>query len=273
MRRAPPRGGAFLFRAKIPPVGHQTIAKLGEIRDEELHRAPGTHGPTRQFLLYAALRREQRAAMVAETSAGTETVRILTLAQSAFRELEALLAGRPTRLLDDVRDGEWTLRDLLRHAIATELRYREQVRYSATRADSETIAIPPERLPCDRLDPPDPTFADSRRGDLARTLGLLARAREETDSALAGLDDALLGRPSLWGEARIDVRERLHQIAAHLVEVTLQAEKMIRAAGESDGEARQIARRIWSWRGRHERLSRPELLVALDEELAAICLA
>src|SRR5947209_20067956 len=100
MRRAPPRGGAFLFRAKIPPVGHRTIAKLGEIRDEELHRAGGTDGPTRKFLLYAALRREQRAALEADGSGATEAARILTLAQSAFRELEALLAGRPTRLLD-----------------------------------------------------------------------------------------------------------------------------------------------------------------------------
>ena len=247
-----------------------TLARLVAISDDAPHRPSELRGPTRQFLLYAALRREQRAELNADGAAPSEAARILALAQSSYRGLEALLAGKDVRLIDDARDGEWSLRDLLRHAIATELRYREQVRYSAGREEGQPLAIPADRLPCDRLNPPDPEFAPSRTGGMDEALELLRRARERSDLALADLATASLGRPSLWGESQVDVRERLHQMAVHLTEVTLQAEKMLSAADQIDGEARRIVRRIWETRGRHERASPPDLLADLDGRLEAI---
>ena len=59
-------------------------------------------------------------------------------------------------------------------------------------------------------------------------------------------------------------------MGAHLVEVTLQSEKMLDAAGERSTEARRILRRVWATRGRHERASAPETVTMLDAQLAAI---
>ena len=236
------------------------IAALADLPDDALRRPFAAH--PLQFHLYAALRREQRAVVSATADRDREPPLILRFARSAFEELVALLAGR--ELLDSVRDGEWTLRDLLRHAIAVELRYCDQVLWSAQRRDDEPLAIPAERLSCDRLTPPSPEFADAERGDTSRVVELLGRARARTDVCVGDLPRSSLNRPSLWGTMEVDVRERLHQIAVHLVEVIVQAEKML---GEREPEPRRIVRRITAAREMHERLSPAIELRRLDDEL------
>lgn len=205
--------------------------------------------------------------MAARRGPSTEAARILDLAQAAYGDLVGLLVGRPDALLDTARDREWTLRDTIRHAIAVELRYREQVVYSASRDDDEPLAIPDARLPCDRLVPPaelDP----SRTAGLRDALELIGIARERTNVALARLADGVLTRPSLWGTARIDVRMRVHQIAAHLVETTVQIEKLL--AADDVTEARRIVRRCCATRGLHELWSAKAERAAIDDRYAAL---
>lgn len=222
-----------------------------------------------RFRLYAALRAEQRAVAEAAGAGPTEVAATLAQAQSAFRDLEALLLGRDDALLDSARDGEWSLRDLLRHLIAVELRYCAQAVYSAERPDGDPIAIPEVRLPCDRLAPPEPEFGATRSAGLAATLGLFDLARTRSDETLSRLSTTGLERPSNWGSLRVDVRTRLHQIAAHIVEGTVQAEKML-AQAEPFSEARAVVRRIWRARGLHERSSSSAILARLDAELVAL---
>ncbi len=81
---------------------------------------------------------------------------------------------------------------------------------------------------------------------------------------------AALHRPTLWGNSTIDVRERIHQIGAHLIEVLIQAEKML---GINDSEARRIVRRIAATRGMHEGLSEPSEIKRLDLELERLAQA
>jgi hypothetical protein len=234
-------------------------------------RAGDASGPTIQFLLYGALRREQAAAVAAVTS-DEEPPRILAFAQSAFEDLNALLVGRPPGIADAARDGEWTLRDLLRHAIAVELRYREQVLYSARRAADDPVAIPDALLPCDRLSPPEPEYRDTRDAPVGRALELFSQARRTTDERLRDLTSADLARPTLWGSSEVDVRERMHQIGVHIVEVVIQTEKMLDPA-HVPPEARRIVRRIAATRGLHERTSDASSLATLDAELSAIARA
>jgi hypothetical protein len=243
---------------------------LSSISDEQVHALVGEGASRRsvQFGLYAALRRELAAAAAATASGGDEISAILAFAQAAFRELETLVAHRTAADLDRHRDGEWNLRDLLRHAIAVELRYREQVAYSAARADGDPLATPEALLPCDRLSPPEPEFADSRAGDGARLAQLLGIARAGTDERLRGLTSGALGRPSLWGTTH-DVRERMHQIAVHIIEAILQTERMI-AAAAVEPEGRRIVRRIRAARGLHERRTGQDLCGRLDSELEAV---
>ena len=83
---------------------------------------------------------------------------------------------------------------------------------------------------------------------------------------LAKVPDAALTRPSLWGTALVDVRLRLHQMAAHLTESAIQTEKII----GTGGELRAIVRRCCITRGMHERWSREEERAVLDESYRAL---
>lgn len=215
--------------------------------------------------LYAILRAEQ--AVVASHAERTEVSRALDLAQAAYGDLVGVVVGREDALLDGARDGEWSLRDLLRHVIAAELRYAAQIDYSATRADGDPVPIPPDRLPCDRLSPPDPAFAGSRDGGIVEVLELVGVARRSTDTRLATLGDETLARPTRWGAHDTDVRTRLHQIGVHLTEAAIQAAKML---ADSPGDLRGIVRRLCFIRGLHERWSDSVARGELDRRYAKL---
>lgn len=241
------------------------LAAIARLPDSALSRQielDDTRTAPLQFALYDLLRHEQALVAGAE-SARSEIARILDLAQLAYGELVGLLIGRADGLLDTAWDGEWSLRDLLRHAIAVELRYAAQVEYAAIRRDEDPLAIPDERLPCDRLSPPEPEYADSRTGGLTRMLELLGQARVSSDRRLSGSADVVLGRPSLWGKMPMTVRMRLHQVVAHLFEVAIQSEKML-GVDASGTEARRILRRCSALRGLHETWSEPSARGELD---------
>ena len=250
------------------------LGRLAGLRDSELSRQVDV-APSKlpiHFVLLDLLRHEQAIAVGARRAAQSEIARILDLAQAAYGDLIGVLVGRSDADLDDTRDGDWSLRDVLRHAIAVELRYGAQVEYAALRGDEEPIAIPPERLPCDRLSPPEPQFAAARAAGVNQILELLGLARLTTDARLAAVPDDTLARPSLWGTQPMPVRMRAHQIAVHLTECAIQSEKCIAAKDVS--EARRILRRICASRGAHERWSDSAARAELDgryRQLAATC--
>ena len=249
-----------------PPL--RELGTVARLSDETLAQKVGAAGSRIPLgvALYGLLRREQAMFASGESRPRSEVSRILDFAQAAYGDLIAVLVGRDDSVLDTSRDGEWSLRDLLRHAIAVELRYAAQVDYSATRAESDPVEIRPSLLPCDRLSPPEPEFAGSRDGGILDVLELLGKARAGSDVRLANVPDTALTRPSLWGTARIDVRMRLHQIAAHLTESTIQIEKIVGSAGE----LRSIIRRCGTTRGMHERWSPAAERAVLDESYRAL---
>jgi len=246
----------------VPPPLRELAAFAGR-SDETLSEKVGAAGNriSRRDALYGLLRREQAIVASGESSSRSEVSRILDFAQAAYGDLVGILVGRDDRLLDSARDGDWSLRDVMRHAMAVELRYAAQVEYSAARAESDPVAIPPGLLPCDRLSPPEPEFAHSRDGLLLDLLELLGKARAGSDVRLAKVPDSALARPSLWGTMNLDVRMRLHQIAAHLTETTIQVEKIVGGVGE----LRATLRRCCLTRGMHERWSPEKERDVLDE--------
>ena len=227
--------------------------------------AVGDTSSSRRDSLYGLLRREQSLAASRQPSVRSEVSRILDFAQAAYGDLVGMLVGRDDRLLDSERDGDWSLRDVIRHAVAVELRYAAQVNYSATRGESDPMEIPQSLLPCDRLAPPEPEFARSQTGGINEILELLGRARESSDARLADIAEASLGRPSAWGSRLIDVRTRLQQIAVHLTETGIQVEKIV----GTSSELRAIVRRCCTMRGMHERWSPATARAILDESYRA----
>jgi hypothetical protein len=248
-----------------PPL--RDVAAVVKLTDEALAQPVriGDSRNSRRDVLYGLVRREQ-AILTSSPPVRSEVSRILDLAQAAFGDIVGVLIGRDDSLLDNLRDGDWSLRDVLRHAIAVELRYAAQVEYSATRAESDPIEIRPDLLPCDRLSPPEPEFSSSRNGGAVEVLELLGRARAGSDARLANVPDSTLPRPSLWGTVRIDVRMRLHQMAVHLTESAIQIEKIVGGGGE----LRAIVRRCCITRGMHERWSSPDERAVLDDLYQAL---
>ena len=238
-----------------------SLATLASLSDPELTREwwPFRGKRWDGYALYHALEEEQRAATEAPVER-IEAARILSLAQSAFGELRGLLGGLDDALLDrPPAEGEWSLRETLVHTIQVERSYRANVQYSIARTDGEPILMPSERRP-----KPDP--ADTAGGALELVTRFAAR-RAETDAALGEIAEAALARPTVWSNAEVDVRFRLHRFASHIAEHTYQCEKTIRSLGALGGDARAIAMRIGAMRGLHERRTDPARLRELDAAL------
>lgn len=90
-----------------------------------------------------------------------------------------------------------------------------------------------------------------------------------TVARLADVPDTALARPSLWTKFQMTVRMRAHQVAAHLSEVAVQAEKMLSDTPRGS-EGRRILRRCCVMRGAHERWSDPEGRAWLDARYEAL---
>ena len=186
-----------------------------------------------------------------------ESRRILSLAQRAFGDLRGLLIGLPADLLDQPpREGEWPVREILRHVVLVEGRYAVQTQYAVERADTDPLRVADDKLPT--LAKTDVT------GGISEVLTRVAEARAETDRRLlvqiAAEDQALvpaaaMARPTQWIQFDVDVRFRLHRFASHLVEHTVQCEKALAALGWQMTEGRRIVRRLTGLLGEIESLA------------------
>jgi hypothetical protein len=189
-----------------------------------------------------------------------EVAAALVLAQRAAGDLCGLIVGLPDTVLDaPPGGGEWTLREVLRHTVWTEPRFRVRSLWSVAHGAAGAEMMP------DTENPPEADVS----GDAASIIELLLAERATTDAEFAGLSEADLATPSTWSGHVVDVRFRLHRPASHLIEHTNQCEKVLHVLGRNPGEARQLVRAIWAARGGHERLSDARELRVLDEALAS----
>jgi hypothetical protein len=98
----------------------------------------------------------------------------------------------------------------------------------------------------------------------------LAATRSEFDRFGRNLGPEVLTRPTVWVGYTVDVRFRLHRIAAHLAEHTIHAQKALHALDRPPSEAREIVRRISVLRGAHEGRTAAAELDRLDAAHAAL---
>ena len=190
-----------------------------------------------RYALYHTLEDAQEILVRLVALAHPESRRILALAQRAFGELRGLLIGLPGDLLDrSPREGEWSIRETLRHIIVIEGRYAVQTRYAMERADSDPLRVADDRMPT-------PAQIDVT-GDVDAILGRVRDVRAETDRRLGHVPLAAMTRPTQWVQHDVDVRFRLHRFAAHMIEHTIQCEKTLAALGWRMTEGRRIVRRL-----------------------------
>jgi uncharacterized damage-inducible protein DinB len=239
----------------------EAMAQLAGIPDgrcSEPWQWPGRSGWPLQVrdALYRSLE-DELAAVAAQPPPPAESARLLAAGQRAWGELRGLLVGLPDRLLDERPTGgesaEWTLRQVLNHVLLVERRYREQVAYALRRSDEDPL----------RSEPSAAVLPAEEEGGMRDWIDRLARQREAA-AAFAELTAGQLLRAAVWAGYDVDVRFRLLRFAGHLVEHTVQAEKLLASAGHRIGEAHLIVRRISAARGAHELSTSPEELARLD---------
>jgi hypothetical protein len=203
-----------------------------------------------RYALYRTIEDTQEVLVAAMTQPHPESRRILALAQRAFGDLRGLLIGLPGDLLDRVpREGEWSIREILRHVIVIEGRYAVQTRYAVDRTDADPMRVADDKMPT-------PAQTDVS-GNVAQILARLGQVRAETDRRLGDLPPAAMTRPTQWMHYTIDVRFRLHRFAAHVVEHTVQCEKALALFGWRATEGRRIVRRLTALLGELEGLAGP----------------
>jgi len=177
----------------------------------------------------------------------SESRRILALADGAFGELRALLLGLPDELLDrSPGEGEWALRQALRHIIEIERRYLLHILYAVERGDTDPVRLPDERLAA--------AAQIDASGGVADLIGRMRDARADTNRRLGEVPPAAMTRPTIWGGYDVDVRFRLHRFAPHVAEHTIHCEKILAALGRRASEGRQIVRRVAAVLGQIEGL-------------------
>jgi hypothetical protein len=236
------------------------LAAIPDGRCSEPWEWPGHSGFPLQVrdALYRSLE-EELEAVAAQAPPASEPARLLGAGQRAWGELRGLLVGLPDGLLElkeraaEEAGAGWTLRQMLGHVLLTERRYREQVEYALRRSDADPIRV-------------EPKAALSEADQLGGTRDWIRRiaAEREAVARLRDIRAEQLLRPTVWVGYAVDVRFRLLRFAAHLVEHTVQAEKLLASQVPPLGEAHLIVRRISAARGAHELFTERQELERLD---------
>ena len=204
-----------------------------------------------RYAIYRTIEDAQEAIVAAGARPHPESRRILSLAQRAFGDLRGLLIGLPMELLDTTpRDGEWSVRETLRHIIVIEGRYAVQTRYAVDRSDADPMRVADDKMPT-------PAQIDVT-GGISRLLARVAEARAQTDRWLGELPASAMVRPTQWMQFETDVRFRLHRFAAHLLEHTVQLEKTLATLNWRATEGRRIVRRLTALLGEVDGLSQAD---------------
>ena len=191
----------------------------------------------------------------------SEPAMSMVAADRALGDLLGLIAGQPDELLDlEPLPGEWPLRRVLHHTLEVELSFACNTRWAINRSDSDPVRPSAELRARESTAPAE--------GSLDEIMARLVAARATTFEFAADLRPDQLTRPSNWAGHAVDVRFRLHRFASHLIEHTIQVGKVLHALDRDPGEARCEVRATWSARLAHHRLSAPEDLQRLDEEIA-----
>ena len=210
--------------------------------------------------LYWAMEEAQEAVVAAAAGPVPESRRILARAERAFGDLRGLLMGISGNLFDAApREGEWPVRETLRHMLWIERRYMIQTRYAVVRTDADPIRIADTELP--------PLAQIDGSGDPDAVVARLAAARAESNRVLGDVPPTGMTRPTIWVHYTIDVRFRLHRFALHVVEHTIQCEKALADLGWPQTEGRRMLRHFTAALGELEGLGAAAQARALEQTL------
>ena len=181
----------------------------------------------------------------------TEAHRILAAAVALRGRLMGSLAGlTPAQFDQGWNEGEWSVRRVLGHMIATDRRYLIQTQHAIERARSggQGPLRPPDSDLPDRLGLPE------SEGVMDEVLARMAATHDTCIGGLADLGASDLDAPTNWMAWDLDVRFRLHRFAEHDREHLVQLRKTYAGIGFIPTEPQRILEEAGAARGALEAL-------------------
>ena len=204
------------------------------------------------FRTYESLRElavRLAAERVASGQAPTSAQHILTQNHAAFRDLQAVLLGCHSALLEQVpAEGEWSVRQALNHIIRAEGNFYFMVHFALQDARSgagQLTEVTEAMWEAFWSGDPYPELRESGSpGDLLAYYELL---HQRVLGEFTGITEAELEAPAIFWETRpYPIRFRLHRFDSHLRQHTVQIEKTLLAIGDPPNEARRLLRLIYA---------------------------
>lgn len=179
----------------------------------------------------------------------TPAQRILAEYHAAYRDLQAVLIGSDDAVDRVPAEGEWSLRDVLKHIIDADASFFVVLAYALERhrsGDGRPAKVP-EAVWEAILGDTEAHFDATMQGPIAGVWAYYADHHERVLRDFAGIGEAELELPSLfWEGYEMSLRFRLHRFDSHLRQHTIQAEKTLAAIGRGPSEARRLLRLIYA---------------------------
>jgi hypothetical protein len=168
----------------------------------------------------------------------TEAQRILAQVHEAYRDLTGALAGVSEAELDVAPPGQWPIREVLRHVLASDMGFLAAIEVALDAARSGRPSVADEAAFKAKRRP-----AEDPSGSRTDALNALFRTHVTILGALTRVTDAELDTPSFfWEDKGYSIRFRMHRFEEHLRQHTIQVDKTLAAIGHPPTEAERLVR-------------------------------
>ena len=200
-----------------------------------------THHELRDLAVRLAARRDREPA---------QAKRILAQYHQAYRDLTAVLAAVRSEDLDRApAEGEWPLREALKHMLGAEYGFLAVSRLGLERSRSGKTGEPPD----EEWEAFRAPYVEARTGaeDLIAR-GTVDQLRDAFFTIhvrvlreLGEITDAEIGAPAWFWDGAMPLRFRLHRFEEHLRQHTIQLDKTLVAIDRAPTEAQRLVRNIY----------------------------
>ena len=175
----------------------------------------------------------------------TQVQRILGQYHHAYRDLTGALAGLLDEDLDKVpREGEWPLREVVRHMLGADYGFLGVIRFELSPERPRDAKDAEERMSSWR-DEHGYRGPATIEGGVAAVRNALYEIHGRALRELGDLSDAELERSSFYWDGPKPIRFRLHRFEAHMIQHTVQVDKTLVWIDRAPTEARRLVRVLY----------------------------
>ena len=175
----------------------------------------------------------------------TQAQRILGQYHHAYRDLAGALAGVLNEDLDRVpREGEWPLREVLRHMLGADHGFLGVIRFELSPERPRDAKDAEERMSLWR-DEHGYRGPAALEGGVAQVRNALYEIHRRVLRELDDLTDADLERNAMFWDGPKPIRFRMHRFEAHMIQHTVQVDKTLVWINRAPTEAKRLVRVLY----------------------------